>query len=239
MDVVNQDSDPHGLHDLSRDDVWTEVLSLIRSGRVRGVLLGPPCCTFSAARNGPPGPRPLRSHQHPFGLPKTQLTPKEVEDVRLGSYFAVKSAEAFALAVDHQVPVLLENPRPVPGVVSMFDLPPFQALFGRDGVQVNEFDQCRFGADSAKPTRFMSGGLPADGFVGWCDHPPRWHTWTSFGGRTHRGFRRHPPLHGRRRENGEYATRAAAAYPEPLNLALARAFAPAMVPQAPPTPASP
>ena len=109
----------------------------------------------------------------------------------------------------------------------MFDLPPFQALLSREGVQVSEFDQCRFGADSAKPTRFLSWGVPTDQFTGRCNHPPRMLTWTSFGGQTHRGVRRHPPLHGRRRENGEFATRAAAAYPESLNRALAQAFAPA------------
>eukprot|EP00974_Lingulodinium_polyedra_P029317 2824236-Lingulodinium_polyedra.AAC.1 len=55
--------------------------------------MGTPCTTFSAVWRGPPGPRPLRSADHPYGFPKKSLTPKEWEEVRLGNYFAIKSAE--------------------------------------------------------------------------------------------------------------------------------------------------
>eukprot|EP00969_Alexandrium_andersonii_P366541 15468750-Alexandrium_andersonii.AAC.1 len=53
--------------------------------------MGTPCETFSRARTGPPGPRPLRSTEHLYGLPKDQLSPEEFEQVRLGTYFALQS----------------------------------------------------------------------------------------------------------------------------------------------------
>eukprot|EP00969_Alexandrium_andersonii_P230786 10192963-Alexandrium_andersonii.AAC.1 len=53
--------------------------------------MGTPCETFSRARTGPPGPRPLRSSEFPYGLPKDALTPGEHEQVRLGTYFALQS----------------------------------------------------------------------------------------------------------------------------------------------------
>eukprot|EP00959_Pyramimonas_sp_CCMP1952_P164839 3445432-Pyramimonas_sp.AAC.1 len=50
---------------------------MLRSGRVAGIIAGPPCETWSSARHLPvpedaPGgrrpPRPLRSAQHSWGL---------------------------------------------------------------------------------------------------------------------------------------------------------------------------
>eukprot|EP00974_Lingulodinium_polyedra_P073164 7082190-Lingulodinium_polyedra.AAC.1 len=60
--------------------------------------MGTPCTTFSAARTGPPGPRALRSLEHPYGLPKAQLTEQEAEEVRLGSFFALKSLDLASAA---------------------------------------------------------------------------------------------------------------------------------------------
>eukprot|EP00969_Alexandrium_andersonii_P018755 818732-Alexandrium_andersonii.AAC.1 len=38
--------------------------------------MGTPCETYSRARVGPPGPRPLRSARHIYGLPKSELSPR-------------------------------------------------------------------------------------------------------------------------------------------------------------------
>eukprot|EP00974_Lingulodinium_polyedra_P062463 6030573-Lingulodinium_polyedra.AAC.1 len=60
--------------------------------------MGTPCATFSAARAGPPGPRPLRSPEHPYGLPEGELTLKESVEVRFGSYCALKSLDLASAA---------------------------------------------------------------------------------------------------------------------------------------------
>eukprot|EP00974_Lingulodinium_polyedra_P025852 2496157-Lingulodinium_polyedra.AAC.1 len=60
--------------------------------------MGTPYTTFSAARTGPPGPRALRSLEHPYGFPKNTLTVEEAEEVRLGTYFAVKSLDLASAA---------------------------------------------------------------------------------------------------------------------------------------------
>eukprot|EP00974_Lingulodinium_polyedra_P068093 6593683-Lingulodinium_polyedra.AAC.1 len=74
--------------------------------------MGTPCAAFSAVRRGPPGPRPLRSTDHPYGFPKHQLSPKEWEEVRMGNYFAVKSAEFATLCRSLGVGFAIENPEP-------------------------------------------------------------------------------------------------------------------------------
>eukprot|EP00969_Alexandrium_andersonii_P216233 9550894-Alexandrium_andersonii.AAC.1 len=60
--------------------------------------MGTPCETFSRARVGPPGPRPLRSPEHIYGLPKSELHPHEQEQVWLGAYFAMQPARAANVA---------------------------------------------------------------------------------------------------------------------------------------------
>ena len=46
------------------------LLKLIASGHFAALLVFPPCSTWSMARHsGSPGPRPLRSRQHPLGIP--------------------------------------------------------------------------------------------------------------------------------------------------------------------------
>eukprot|EP00974_Lingulodinium_polyedra_P023374 2256868-Lingulodinium_polyedra.AAC.1 len=57
----------------------------IEQGVFDFVLMGTPCTAFSAARRGPLGPPPFRSVEHPYGLPKHSLTPKEWGEVRLGN----------------------------------------------------------------------------------------------------------------------------------------------------------
>eukprot|EP00969_Alexandrium_andersonii_P323712 14302671-Alexandrium_andersonii.AAC.1 len=74
--------------------------------------MGTPCETFSRARTGPPGPRPLRDASHLYGLPKERLSPAEFEQVRLGAYFALQSLQLATACVDLGVGFAIENPEP-------------------------------------------------------------------------------------------------------------------------------
>ena len=54
------------------ENFWEELKTLIRNVRPFCVIATPPCSTYSRARNHystKPGPRPIRSREHPRGFP--------------------------------------------------------------------------------------------------------------------------------------------------------------------------
>ena len=122
------------------------------------------------------------------------------------------------------IPWWIENPLPDGNPVSLFNLPEWQALRAQHGVSTYDFHQCHMGAETAKPTRIMSEGIDLSALLGTCSHPKKtWH-FTDFRGRRRSVFASHPPLAGRRRENGDMATKAAAAYPGEMNRRIAAAI---------------
>ena len=226
VDIVNASSDPQGsaAHDLSSDALWTELFESVAAGAFRCVFMGTPCETFSRARTGPPGPRPLRTAQSPYGLPRGSLTEREFEQVRLGTYFALQSCRMAQAAIRAGVPWGLENPEPMGNPVSLFALPEFQDLAESRDVRVSDFDQCHLGAGSKKPTRVLSWGLDLRALEGRCPHPPTPQEWVGRRGEKVSGVVRHPPLIGKD-ASGAFKTKAAAAYPAPMNRVLAAAIA--------------
>ena len=54
--------------DFSSDLIWLQLRQALDSGLVDAIIAGPPCSTFSRARAGINGPRPLRSKESPYGL---------------------------------------------------------------------------------------------------------------------------------------------------------------------------
>ena len=227
--------EPTAVHDLSCDAVWEQIHSDMRKGEYEAVLMGTPCETASRARTGPPGPRPLRSPEHIYGLPRDQLTPEEFEQVRLGTYFALKTAETAVLATELRIPWAIENPDPSDNPVSLFHLPEWVDLARSPHVRTWDFHQCPMGAETAKPTRMLSWGIDLSNLLGSCTHAKRmWH-YTDHAGKKVQKFAAHPPLAGRRREDGTMATKAAAAYPADMNFRLAAAVSKARCPdKAPP-----
>ena len=87
----------------------------------------------SAARHIQPGPEPLRSIDYPYGLPKEMLTPRQVEQVRLGTYSALQSANFLREAHGRGVGFAIETPEPRQGVVSVFTLAELATLASLDG----------------------------------------------------------------------------------------------------------
>ena len=217
FDIVN---DPdRGSQDLSSDHLWVEFQKSLREGQYDFVFMGTPCETFSRARTGPPGPRPLRDARYPYGLPKARLTVDEQKQVRLGTYFAVQTATLARLAYEHGVGFAIENPQPA-GQVSLFLLREFCDLAALPGVVHVDFDQCEFQAEAVKPTRVLYYAADLKHLGRRCSHPPRWHLvdrdttpWWHWGA--------HPPLRGHDPQ-GRWRTRAAAAYPAALNRAIVK-----------------
>jgi hypothetical protein len=70
--------------DLSSEHLWSTLLHMIRDQKYDCVIMGPPRTTFSRARQGPPGPAPLRSMDYLYGLPRGSLSSKDQEEVKLG-----------------------------------------------------------------------------------------------------------------------------------------------------------
>ena len=77
-------------YNLLSDSTWCRLMAALRDGHIDAVILGPPCETFLRARKGPPGPRPLRSREHPYGLRCPHLSVEEFKQVTQGTYMALR-----------------------------------------------------------------------------------------------------------------------------------------------------
>ena len=238
VDKVNENmaGELAGSHDLSQAHLWDQIHADMRKGEYQAVIMGTPCETASKARTGPPGPRPLRSASHIYGLPKKELTPAEHEQVRMGTYLALKSAETATLAMQLGIPWMIENPDPSGNPVSLFHLPEWKSLASMPGVQHLDFHQCPLGAETSKPTRILFWNVDLSTLSGWCSHTPKHWEYTDHWGRRKTTFAAHPPLAGRRREDGTMATKAAAAYPTKMNHIIATCFSRSLPPISTPLP---
>ena len=103
----------------------------------------------------------------------------------------------------------------------MFKLDEFVKLAALPGVWHVDFHQCRWSGETTKPTRVLYFGVDLSELELRCNHPPQW--WDYWTPRWEKKwtFAPHPPLAGRVRDNGDFATKAAAAYPAPMNKACA------------------
>ena len=203
--------------DVSSDHLWEIVLNDICTGQVKALWFGTPCTTFSRAREVRPGPPPLRDLDHPYGLPKSSLTLQQHEQVRLGTFYALKTTEAATEAHSRGIPFAIENPEPWEGHLSMFVLPEIMALASLPGVQAVNFDQCMVGAETTKPTRVLYYKVPLSSLQKRCHRPKQWWEFRDWRGKSQRWLGAHPPLARRAGEDGTPATAAAAVYPAELN----------------------
>jgi hypothetical protein len=141
-------------------DYW---LSHIKSGHVIAFIGGPPCNTWSKARNIDlgefHGPRVVRSPDAPWGLPSLRLG--ELRQVMLGTLllgFAFECMAALAICTGAG---LLEHPRDPehPDYVSIWRLPILRLLLNLPRMRLISLSQGLFGAPSPKPTTFLVLGM--------------------------------------------------------------------------------
>ena len=94
-------------HDLTSDELWASVLEDLVSDVYHSLAESPPCETFSwYLFNYGPGPRPLRTKQHPWGFPCLQGKLKgKIETANL---LVRRSIEAPNVAYDHGVSYMLD-----------------------------------------------------------------------------------------------------------------------------------
>ena len=212
--------------DLLNDALWELLFAAVRTDRVLFVWMGPPCTTFSPARRHGSGPKPVRDAEHWRGFPKQWLSPSEVEEVRAANYFVIQCARMATLLLDLGKGFAIENPKPwrSPECASMFDFEEIVELSRRPGVGSTDLHQCMYGAESAKPTRVLFGGMDLSSLRTVCNHPFKY-WWCDYKDNDNKRVQewqwaRHPKLVRTRLDDGSWATKAAAAYPGPFNAAI-------------------
>ena len=143
-------------------DFW---LAKAYSGVVIATVAGPPCETWSIARFADSaGPPPVRSIDHPFGLPSA--SPKQLEQVLFGSRLLIVALRFMLSAVRTGAAGILEHPdlidwheqRQAP---SIWRLEQVQTILACEGAEFLQVQQGQFGARWLKPTRLLSVNLPS------------------------------------------------------------------------------
>ena len=119
----------------------------------------------------------------------------------------------------------LENPEPL-NEVSIFNMPKIQAILRQHEVKCVDFDQCRYGAETKKPTRLAYYRVDHKGFNGSrCNHVKK--EWKDKDGKTY--MAPHERLAGRKRKSAdgreEFASKALGNYPAKFCKALAENIA--------------
>jgi len=127
--------------DLANDEIWERIFAAVTRGLIAFVWMGPPCTSFSPARRYKPGPRAVRDAAHPRGFPKDQLSPAEVEQVRLANYFVLQCCRIATVAQNKGVGSAFENPIPWddPQCASMFHFEEFETVFDPPGGALRRF----------------------------------------------------------------------------------------------------
>ena len=216
IQVLSVDTAVHHTCDVNQATNWEHFWKLADSGFLLSIVLGPPCETWSAARNEPlldeegraiAGPRPLRSTSRPWGL--DSLTPREYRQLQIGMRLLLRGLILSILTVVNGGSALLEHPadsnkegRPSVWRTGLVKLLIDSGLFCK-----YTFAQYRYGSPGVKPTTFLYGGLPRLPRVMKCHE-------------NHQAVKPLVPLIGRT-TSGAFNTSAAKEYPGPLCQAMA------------------
>ena len=132
------------------------------AGRLIGIVMGPPCETWTVARfmelvGRLSAPRPLGSASTPIGLP--DVSKRELAQVGVGNDILLLSFLLFFLVMMTGGTALMEHPSdPVarqPEAPSIWRLGITQTLIAM-GARIVYIDQCRYGSPSRKPTMLLT-----------------------------------------------------------------------------------
>eukprot|EP00438_Fugacium_kawagutii_P004078 Skav227086 [mRNA] locus=scaffold1387:298718:299698:+ [translate_table: standard] len=206
--------------DVHSERIWAKLVHAADDRRICGILLGPPCESWSSARHeallSPTGallrgPRPLRSAEAPWGL--QQLSFRELNQILVGSGLLLKGAWlAIMVALTGSVAILEHPALPYQeDRASIWRTGLFRALLRHSWLfRLCTIFQWRFGAAGSKPTALLYAGVSLPGIL-------RQHEVAGLS---------KPAAHliGQR-SDGSFATSAAKEYLGPLN----RGFASAMI----------
>jgi len=194
--------------DLLNPGVLARVRRSISRGEVLGVMMGPPCGSFSTAMNRQVV---LRDARHPWGL--DDLPDHHRLKVQEGNLLVKCCLRIINWCLCSQVPFVIEHPRSS----WLFRLPEVKELVAAGTVDLIACDQCMYGRRWRKSTGFLMGGFAEAG-------PLRISHRCGCSGVCRRTGKPHWRLSGRR-PDGMAWTAVAQAYPPALSKALAGLFA--------------
>ena len=148
--------------DLTKSQLWDELLEQIRSGQFDVVFMSPPCNTWSRVRfqwQRFPGPRPVRNASWPMGFP--WLSNKQKEVVEFANYFVRQTIQACYVASASKTRFLVEHPEDLGAVAkerpaSVWQLEEMRQMVLDTGATTWAVFQCQYGGLTPKPTRFVS-----------------------------------------------------------------------------------
>ena len=202
--------------DVLNPDVYGRILKDVQDGVYDAVGIATPCETLSPLREKAPGPKPLRSLEHPEGFGRKKLNAAELAQVSQANQMFDLSRDAFRYQLKDHRTVWLENPDH--GDKLDFWKTKWGSAVERHAlVDKAKFDQCMFDAEVTKPTKIASFGMDLSVLKGVrCGHAPR--TWTKPDGSEY--VAKHESLVQRWRTNDqgiqERASKALGAYPPKL-----------------------
>ena len=198
--------------------LWEFLIGLARAGRLRALLLGPPCETWSAARfmqllsdAGRKSPRPLRLASSIWGL--NGLSTRELLQISVGNTLLLRGLWLAVSVALHKGAVILEHPMmPLEqykpsiwrtAVVLLLVRRPFNLFYTKS------IRQWKFGAMGIKPTTFLCANVSLEPSLDKC---------------ALEGIEKPQcPLIGVQAD-GSFRTAGAKEYPSALNRAFADAF---------------
>ena len=174
--------------DLTTEAGQAFVMRLLSEEHVLYVHMGPPCGTFTRARERPipewqmrmgaPCPPPPRSDDHPEGLPANELSELDLLKVRKGNAIAEFCAQVAQHCIEHGKYFSIENPT---GSL-LWKLPCYRTLLSHDDVRSVDFHACMWGSRRDKRTSFVTNMSQLECLRKICDgshtHAPwvlRWH----------------------------------------------------------------
>lgn len=169
--VISLDTAIHSSMNVHSPVLWNRLLDLARAGRLLAMLLGPPCETWSAARNNPlheeenlhKGPRPLRNAMALWGMDLRTLA--ELLQLSVGNCLLLKGIW-LSIAISYRSgSIVLEHPATPfdPDLPSIWRTG-LLCLLLRQGAPFRKItiQQWRYGSAGIKPTTLLysNGSLP-------------------------------------------------------------------------------
>ena len=162
LDIREVDIERSSDDDLTKSQLWDELLEQIRSNQFDVVFMSPPCNTWSRVRfqwQRHPGPRPVRNAVWPLGFP--WLNAKQREIVEFANYFVQQTIQACRAAASVGSYFLVEHPEDLGAVgherpASVWQLDEMRQMVVDTKATTWAVFQCQYGGLSPKPTRFVS-----------------------------------------------------------------------------------
>ena len=114
--------------------------------------------------------------------------------LRRGTHLALRTLKTAKSAWEMFVAGLIEKPEPMGDHVSLFELEEYEEFSQLPGVKIIDFDQCRHGAESTKPTRIMYWGIDLSRLKSRCNHPLQEFQYVDMHNRDKKCWRSHPPI---------------------------------------------